>query len=338
MVESIYGRKTHPQFKHERIHFGLHRRASGEPANLRTIAETDDDAAACSNVDSTFLRAEPLEYRKPRAISLPLPTVYRDGSYLRINVSEAFNYERARRRRFSEPAVAWSTTLQRDPFDDDCYHDFCAFPVTPKISINEDNDPCLKTFDVEKRRHSDPLLYTTTNKQDAVFLPSLTSPIKNHHDQVNRSHYDNPLTQISDPKMLQDNYGSAATENTESKQLSYSVATPTRRRKSSLVPIPFGVNKSASRSRQKTDSRRRFSFPLTKNENELTRNLQEIDRSFEITPAHVFDDFLEKELLGPCDFMDVKFNDFSTPQKEEFSEENKTNCENIITQWMKFFG
>ncbi|KAK3746415.1 hypothetical protein QZH41_003079 [Actinostola sp. cb2023] len=58
---------------------------------------------------------------KPRAVSLPLPTVYRDGSYIRINVAGNFNCDsRARRRRYSEPAVPWSSESHRGMVPVDC--------------------------------------------------------------------------------------------------------------------------------------------------------------------------------------------------------------------------
>lgn len=353
MVESIYGRRrtAHPQLKHDKFYFSLgqplHRKASGEPPNLRTIAETDDDAALCNTVDTTFLHADRVDpgndYHKPRAISLPLPTVYRDGSYLRINVSENFNSERARRRRFSEPAVAWSTPLQNDysfnRFDEESYE---WLPTTPRISITEEQKLDLnRNFEFEKRRHSDPLFYNSNNNGRGDNITCVPTTVNSYEKQTNIPYCDNFLTRSSDEKAPPD---SASVELVEKTAIEPKESSRSRRRKSSLVPIPFSVNKTSSRTKQKTSSRRRFSFPLTENEQELTRNLQEIepDRSFERS-THV--DYMDsipnisKERIGTCELIHIKCNnDFTAIPQEEFLEENKASCEKIITQWMKFFG
>lgn len=330
MVENIYGRKTHPQLRQEKTAFfnslGQPRRASSGASGLRTICETDDDSTLCNTVDTSLLSTQQTDgnyTHKPRAISLPLPTVYRDGSYLRINVPGSFNYDKVRKRRFSEPAVplsAASMALPCGTLISGHVYESCTFPRTPRISVNEEIVHHERNFDMEKRRHSDPLLYNT----DSNSKEEECSKFKNEQC-VN-------LTMLS--RNILDAKTPAGGQDVEiaTSEKSPSTTGGVRRRKSSLVPIPFGLNKITNRKPNPT-VKRRFSFPLNKYERNMTASLDDIELSFQ--SRQIDDDPPMEQFEAPFDFIDAKLNDIST-SNEDF--ESPKSCEKIITQWMKFFG
>ncbi|XP_031564689.1 uncharacterized protein LOC116300064 [Actinia tenebrosa] len=340
MVENIFGRKSYPQTKyHERAFlqshaFTLHhRRISGEPPNLRTIAETDDadDDIPSQNLlppTHSDLGVTVLPGRKPRAISLP--TIYRDGSYLRINFPVQPRNEETGRRRFSEPAVSWSSK----------FHSAIA-PLSNDKKLPNDKVSCVakaqeislcsfpQDFQIEKRRHSDPLIYTSDIIQK--FENLTTDSQKNIQDSKPKNAVGNSSTGCSEKN----------SDITESQQPeNVTSAAPTRRRKSSLVPIPFSIVKSCSLRKQKArPSKRRLSFPLSKNEKELTTSLPTLHKL-----AWIDNDMnhygSSNESLKSVDLFIRKdsLDEFDLPAEDDDIPEKKHSCEEIITQWMKFFG
>lgn len=343
MVENIYGRKTYPQTKyHEKAFLQSaaftvhHRRISGEPPNLRTIAETDDDDdddLAESQTSATLLPSIHGDLgatgRKPRAISLP--TIYRDGSYLRINFpAHLRNQGTAGKRRFSEPAVSWSSKFRPGivPANDKklTYDKLPRTVKTREISL-QSGGLTPPTFQIEKRRHSDPLIYSSEIIQKFENLKTDGQQI--NHDSKPRNGVGNPSTSLDENS--NDLSEDQRPENVTS-------AAPTRRRKSSLVPIPFSVIKSCS-SRKKAPSKRRLSFPLSKNEVELTKNLPTlhklawVDNNVEYSYSSSNDSFRSVDLLLRNDSLD----ELDLPEQDDIPEK-KHSCEEIITQWMKFFG
>lgn len=342
MVENIFGRKSYPQTKYQERAFLQshtftvhHRRISGEPPNLRTIAETDDDDDDLPFQSvSTLLPSIQSDLgatgRKPRAISLP--TIYRDGSYLRINFPAQLKNEGTGRRRFSEPAVSWNSKIRpvivSVSNDKKLTNDKLPRIVqTREISFCSGGVTLPQKFQIEKRRHSDPLIYSSEIIQKFENLK--TDSQNNNHDSKQRNYVGNPSTSCDEKS--NDVPGSQLPENVTS-------AAPTRRRKSSLVPIPFSIVKSCSSRKQKAPSKRRLSFPLSKNEEGLTKNLPILHRLAWVD--NNMDNYSSSnDSLRSVDLLIQKdsLEELELPEEDDIPEK-KHSCEEIITQWMKFFG
>ena len=115
MVESIYGGKVFPH-NHDRNSLLLQRRFSTGTSCLQPISEASAvDIGGEAVADRTFLFVEstvtehmPISRSgRPRAYSLP--AIYRDGSYLRIELPDEACLGASQNRRFSEPGVAGSS-------------------------------------------------------------------------------------------------------------------------------------------------------------------------------------------------------------------------------------
>ncbi|XP_032218494.2 uncharacterized protein LOC116601633 [Nematostella vectensis] len=334
MVESIFDGKSFHVFNEPFIPFtveGKRRRScverfSTSPSGLQTISENEDYLRGSTSALCDDTNAEaPIPGRQVRAVSLP--SIYRDGSYLRMHFPAKFT--KGKVRRFSEPAVSLTALKPSLGFCPILEND--AEDLSTESQGNK-SDPAtavkVRSLDLSQRRHSDPLLYTS----------KLNSLIKNAPiADASGKAADKDNNAISFLP-IDDNGGTAESQFRKVKpekpipRKQPATSVNVRKRKSSLVPIPFGVAQ-GQKNKPTVTKNRPLSFPPSKKEETTRKNY----RDLEFDSEGNFESSLDKNIAFTENrFIPIEI-DVGFP-----SEANdvvpKYSCENIITQWMKFFG
>ena len=325
MVESIFGGKaTYPLGCHERNVFHprlADRRLSVPSTHLKTISETGDDnvysATSASLVEENAVIDGPTSYRRPRTMSLP--AIYRDGSYLRIK--RCSNTLSPCRRRFSEPGgIAAQHIIQRlslrssesDESENNSGKRPSVKSMEARYSVRENGFPDF----AGPRRHSDPLRYIT----DSLDRLGIISQEGRQGKTTTKAVTCPPVKTLSDSiKARQPQNDNEQTSKTA----------PVRRRKSSLVPVPFSSmqqHPKASQVRPAFD-RRPKSFPPSKRDGKRECNLPELKTSF-----------LTGHVTNRADGNDWNNNEEQALESDESKEDKYTANADILVQWMKFFG
>lgn len=321
MVESIFGgRASYPLGCHEKNIFQprlAERRLSVPSTHLKTISETGDDnnvsSDTASPVEENPAIDGPTSYRRPRTMSLP--AIYRDGSYLRIKRSS--NTLSPCKRRYSEPGGITAQKiihrLSLRSSDSDESENGSAKRSSVK-SMEARRSVCESGFPdfAGPRRHSDPMRYITesvdrlgiSQERQGKTTKSITcTAVKTLSDRVKQPRNDNEQT------------GKAAV---------------VRRRKSSLVPVPFSSMQHPKASQtQPASGRRPKSFPPSKKDGiKPERNLPELKTAF-----------LTGHITNGTDANDCNNNNEEQALESDESKEDKyTANADILVQWMKFFG
>lgn len=326
MVESIFGGKAaYPLGCLERN--GFHprltdRRLSVPTTHLKTISETADDGVSsivsASPVEENITSDGPMFYRRPRTMSLP--AIYRDGSYLRIKRSS--NTLSPCKRRYSEPGGITTQhiihrlslrSIDGDESENGSYKRPSVKSMDATCSAREsDFSPDSTT----PRRHSDPMCYITEN------MGRLGIP------QEHRGRATKKLVTCPTVKTLSDSIKprQPRTDNEQSSQTAV-----VRRRKSSVVPVPFN-SVQQQKANQSQLSNRPMSFPPSKKDSKRQCNLPELKTAF--LTGHVSnygDDATD------CNNNNNEERLLSEEQALE-SEDKYTANADILVQWMKFFG
>ena len=321
MVESIFGGKSaYPFSGNERNIFHprlADRRLSVPTTHLKTISESGDDSMSLSTSASTEEENTEIDgptcYRRPRTMSLP--AIYRDGSYLRIRRSS--NTLSPCKRRYSEPGAITTQHIihrlssLRSSNSSESENDFDKRPSVKSMeapfSIRESGFP-----DFGLRRHSDPIHYMTENMGQLG---------------ISQEHQGKPSTKVAtcpEVKTLSGPIKARQPQN-DNEQTAQTV----RRRKSSLVPVPFSSLQQHSKacSTQPVSAGRPRSFPPSKQDSKRHCNLPELKTAF--LTGHVAD---------RTDPTDRNNNREHTLESEESKEDKYVANADILVQWMKFFG
>ena len=332
MVESIYGGKApvssdpftcyeanafHPRFVADR-------RLSIQCSHLRPISELGDESTSFSTSDARQRNAEIATalndvhtvYGRSRTMSLP--TIYRDGSYLRIKRPSSTSCK-AHGRRFSEPgARARQPSLHHQSFTPASHHE-----VAP--STGNKDDSLVKYLETPlqahlnnsatPRRHSDPMIYVTDNLERLRISEKAATNEKTRHNQRENNF---------------DSLKPLPPSNIDAGEVSPS-STTTRRRKWSLVPVPFKMVQNQQRASHYQQARRPLSFPPRK-----------ID-SFKQYNLHQATTFSNGKSPTRNAAMDSNNNHEPSLDKRVASETSDALTEtyvneDILSQWMKFFG
>lgn len=323
MVESIFGGKSaYPCSGNERNIFHprlADRRLSVPTTHLKTISETGDDTMSLSTSKSTEEENTELDgptcYRRPRTMSLP--AIYRDGSYLRIR--RPSNTLSPSKRRYSEPGAITTQHI---------IHRLSLGSSDSNESENnfERKRPSVKSMetpysiresglsDFAPRRHSDPMRYLTENmgklgisqgRQGKLISKSVTCPtVKTLSGTIKARQPQNDNEQTAQTAVV-------------------------RRRKSSLVPVPFSSVQQHSKAcnTQLASSGRPRSFPPSKQDGKRQCNLPELKTAF--LTGNVAD------RPKPTDWNN---NKDLTLESEESKEDKYVANADMLVQWMKFFG
>lgn len=329
MVESIFGGKTtYPLGCRNVFHPRLvERRLSVQSTHLKTISENDDDNATSyaddtSNVQEFQNDAEegPICYRRPRTMSLP--AIYRDGSYLRIKRSTPMSCQK---RRYSEPAgLATQQIIHRlsmrsndsSSVSDESENGSCIRPSIQNIEWREIGG-CqdLST----PRRHSDPMCYATEHvKKLGISMERRGKSSRKVFPGVTVL-----AVHSNKPQLRTDN--------------EHGQRTP-RRRKSSLVPVPFSSPITDTRTaRNNTCCSRPMSFPPSKRESKHHCALPPLKPGTCLT-SHVPSE--SDNIAVDWDYNNnngVEENMLESDESNDLDDKYAAN-EDILVQWMKFFG
>jgi len=338
MVESIFGGKaTYPLGCYERnVYYPrlAERRLSVQSTHLETISETGDgndsfDGASTVQEFHHDAYEGPSSYRRPRTMSLP--TIYRDGSYLRIKRGTKTLLS-CQKRRYSEPAgIATQQIIHRLSLRSN--DSSCASDESENGSCKRSSVKSMETASTARessfqdlstlRRHSDPMCYVTEHVRKLG--------ITQEHRGRSRKKVDPEVTVLS--------YGNKPQPPAND---GHSGPRVSRRRKSSLVPVPFS---SPRQDTQKASHYQPFSrplsFPPSKTESKRHHSLPVLNLKTNFLTGH--DGSSESE----CNAMDCDYNNNKqSPGKEQISqsdesedlEDKYTANEDILVQWMKFFG
>lgn len=324
MVESIFGgRATYPLNCHERNIFQpprlADRRLSVPSTHLKTISEAGDDNV-CSSISASSLEENtaidgPTSYRRPRTMSLP--AIYRDGSYLRIKRSS--NTLSPCKRRYSEPGGITAQHIihrlsLRSGDSDESENGSGKRPsvksMEARYSVRESGFPDFGG----PRRHSDPMRYVTESM---------------HRLEISQEHQVKSTTKsVTGPavKTLSDSIKVRQPRNDNEQRSKTAVV---RRRKSSLVPVPFSSMQQHSKASQTqpTSDRRPRSFPPSKRDGKQKCNLPELKTAF-----------LTGHVANGSDANDYNNNEDQALESDESKEDKYTANADILVQWMKFFG
>ena len=320
MVESIFGGKSaYPFSGNERNIFHprlADRRLSVPATHLKTISETGDDSMpsstnASAEEENTTIDG-PTFYRRPRTMSLP--AIYRDGSYLRIRRSS--NTLSPCKRRYSEPgAITAQHIIHRLSLRSS---------DSNESENNSDKRPSVKsmeaTYSVREsrfpdfagpRRHSDPMHY-----------------IIEHVDQlgISQERHGKPTTKLVKCPAVKTLSGTIKARQPRNDNEQTAQTAVVRRRKSSLVPVPFSSVQSKACNTPSVSGRPR-SFPPSKQDGKRQCNLPELKTAF--LTGHVAD---------RTDPIAWNNNKEHALESEESKEDKYAANADILVQWMKFFG
>lgn len=327
MVESIFGGKSsYPLDYHERNVLQprlTDRRLSVQSTHLKTISETGDDSTAstyASPAEENTANDAPTFYRRPRTMSLP--AIYRDGSYLRIK--RCSNTLSPCKRRYSEPGGITTQHIihrlsLRSSDSSESENGFCKRPsvksMDARYSVRESSLPDVTT----PRRHSDPMCYTREN----VHRLGIST------ERRERSPGKDLLT-CPRVKMLSDDVKPKPRSDNEQ------TSQPARRRKSSLVPVPFNSvqHKLKETQTQSAPSRRPLSFPPSIKLDNKQCNLPELKAAF--WTGHR--DVAKESDTTDCNNNEDLVNEEQGLESDESIEDKYTANADILVQWMKFFG
>lgn len=342
MVESIFGGKpTHPLGCLEREVFQTplvaERRLSVQSSHLKTISETGDDSAPVHgpNSDLKFqnvVNEGKTGYRRPRTKSLP--TIYRDGSYLRIKPA-TISSASCQKRRYSEPAVfttkqiihrlARRSSDNNSGFSDESESGFCKRSPAPRDIDGGCSAKSERTrVDLSTpRRHSDPMCYLTEHTTKSGLPMARLGKSKNK-----------VLPEVT--VLSIQSHTPSQLRKDDAAESSVKLA---RRRKSSLVPVPFTLPvKGTQKLENNCSFSRPISFPPSKKESKRHCCLPSLNLKHAST-------FFTSERDYALDVdSDKKNNPQIQRQTSEGGEEDKdfedkyAGNEEILFQWMKFFG
>ena len=307
-----------------------------QSTHLKTISEAGDDVLSDANVVQEFENVAiqgPNCYRRPRTMSLP--TIYRDGSYLRIKRATNTPIS-CQKRRYSEPAgFATQQVIHRLSLrSNDSYsvRDESENGSCKRRSVKSLEAACssrgssLQSLSTP-RRHSDPMYYVTENVK------------KLGMSQEGRSR--------SSKKVAPGEVSYCGNKPQPRTDDEHSGPRVSRRRKSSLVPVPFSSpiqEKQKARHDHDKSSSRPLSFPPSRKESKRHFRLPALD--LKIT-------FLTRQSTNISSanensVIDLDVNNNSQGQVEEKAlegdesakdlEDKYTANEDILVQWMKFFG
>lgn len=322
MVESIFGGKTsYPLNCHERNVFQprlTERRLSVQSTHLNTISETGDEcppSTYATNVEENTANDAPIFYRRPRTMSLP--AIYRDGSYLRIK--RCSNALSPCKRRYSEPGgIATQHIIHRlsllSSDSSESENGFCkrtsVKSTEARYSVRES---CLADV-VTPRRHSDPMCYTRENVDRSGVS----------RERRGKSTGKESITCLKTKNLSDCVKSKTRIDNEQTGQ-------PVRRRKSSLVPVPFHSTQHKTKEAQsKVSNSRPLSFPPSEKIYNRRSSLPCLNRQSEAakgsaTTAVNANEYLVNEELQELD-------------SDESKEDKYTANADILVQWMKFFG
>lgn len=336
MVESIFGGKaTYPSGCYERNFFQtslVEGRLSLHSTHLKTISETGDDSASLDGASNepkfqNVVNGGQSSFRRPRTKSLP--AIYRDGSYLRIKPSTIAAVS-CQKRRYSEPAVFAAEQiihrLARRSSNNSSFSDESESGSCKRSSAQSVDCGCTTRRESTRkdlstpRRHSDPLCYVTehTTKSGLPMARREKSRNKVLPEEAMKSHTASQLQ-----------------ANDAGNGVRFA-----RRRKSSLVPVPF--NSPVNSTRKPRDSKtfpRPESFPPSKRESKRHYSLPSLNLKHAST-------FLKSERDNTWEIGSDWSNNLQIDEQQtcESEEENKdledkyAGNEDILVQWMKFFG
>lgn len=322
MVESIFGGKSaYPFSGNERNIFHprlADRRLSVPTTHLKTISETGDDSTSSSTSASTEAENAAIDgptfYRRPRTMSLP--AIYRDGSYLRIRRSS--NTLSPCKRRYSEPgAITAQHIIHRLSLRSS---------GSNESENNSDKRPSVKsmeaTYSIREsgfpdfagpRRHSDPMHYITENVDQLG---------------ISKERPGKPTTKLVKCPSVKTLSGTIKARQPRNDNEQTAQTAVVRRRKSSLVPVPFNsVQQHSKACNTQSVSGRPRSFPPSKQDGKRQCNLPELKTAF--LTGHVAD---------RTDPFDWNNNKEHTLESEESKEDKYAANADILVQWMKFFG
>lgn len=340
MVESIFGGKpTHPLGCLEREVFQTplvaERRLSVQSTHLKTISETGDDSAPVHGAKSDLkFQNVVIEgqtgYRRLRTKSLP--AIYRDGSYLRIKPATTPSLS-CQKRRYSEPAVftakqiihrlARRSSDNNSSFSDESESGFCKRSPAPQ---EMDGDYSAKSERTRQdlstpRRHSDPMCYLTEHNTKSGLAMARLGKTKNK-----------VLPEVT--VLSIQSHTPSQMRKDDAAESSVKLA---RRRKSSLVPVPFTLPAKGTKKLVNNCSfSRPISFPPSKKESKRHYSLPSLNLKHAST-------FFTSERDYTLDVdSDEKNNSQIQRQTSEGGEEDfedkYVGNEDILVQWMKFFG
>lgn len=323
MVESIFGgRATYSLNCHERNIFQprlADRRLSVPSTHLKTISETGDDnvcsATSASSLEENTAIDGPTSYRRPRTMSLP--AIYRDGSYLRIKRSS--NTLSPCKRRYSEPGGITAQHIihrlsLRSSDSDESENGSGKRPsvksMEARYSVRESGFPDF----AGPRRHSDPMRYVTEGM---------------HRLGISQEHQGKTTTKsVTCPavKTLSDSIKARQPRNDNEQRSKTAVV---RRRKSSLVPVPFSSIQQHSKASQTqpASDRRPKSFPPSKKDGKRECSLPELKTAC-----------LTGQVANGSDANDYNNNEEQALESDESKQDKYTANADILVQWMKFFG
>ena len=337
MVESIFGGKVayplgcyEKSISHPRV---TERRLSVQSTQLKTISESGDDnyqseSTRLAHGFETITASEGLSYhRRPRTMSLP--AIYRDGSYLIIRRASNAPIS-CQRRRYSEPAgLKTQGTIQSlSPRKNDSY----------SVSAEREN-ASWKRSSVESgqgvwrsgvrdlltpRRHSDPMCLVTAEQVE-----------KSPDRQERWSRTVDP--QLTGSSVCGKNRPQMQTDSNQAGRQVY-----TRRRKSSLVPVPFNapvLEVQKARHSQPASSRR-LSFPPSKKESQRHCILPALNLKTGFFAKYISNENKESEIGRDCNNnleLAVDEQPFESENSADLKDKYATD-EAILVQWMKFFG
>lgn len=325
MVESIFGGKSaYPFSGNERniLHPRLaDRRLSVPTTHLKTISETGDEnmslsaSPANAEEEDTAIDDGPTCYRRPRTMSLP--AIYRDGSYLRIRRSS--NTLSPSKRRYSEPgAITTQHIIHRLSLSSsDSNESENSFDKRPSVKSME------ATYSVREsgfrdfpgpRRHSDPIHYITENVGQV---------------EVSQEREGKPTTKFVTCPAVKTLSGTINARQPQNDNEQTAQTAAVRRRKSSLVPVPFSslLQHLKPCNTQPVSAGRPRSFPPSKQDGKRQCNLPELKRAF-----------LTGRVADRTDTSDWNNNKERTMESEESKEDKYVANADILVQWMKFFG
>lgn len=339
MVESIFGGKaTYPLGCYERNVFHprlAERRLSVQSAQLKTISETGDDnnpsgRASPVQVCENTVNEGPSCYRRPRTMSLP--AIYRDGSYLRIkrNTNAPISCQK---RRYSEPAGMTTQKiihrLSLRPNDSYSVSDESANASCKRPSVKSEEAACTSrksSFQdiLTPRRHSDPMCFVTEqvkklqiSQERRERSPRKVVPIVT---ALSVSGQNKPQTQ------------------TDTEQTGPRVST--RRRKFSLVPVPFSSPvQDTQKTRLSQATSRPLSFPPSKQESKQHCNLPALNLKSRFLTGHVSSENEDTTIECDCKNNSGRVDEQPLESDDTKDVEDKYIAnEAILVQWMKFFG
>lgn len=328
MVESIFGGKTsYPLDCHESNVFQprlTERRLSIQSTHLNSISETGDEcppSTYAASVEENTTNDAPTFYRRPRRMSLP--AIYRDGSYLRIK--RCSNTLSPCKRRYSEPSgIATQHIIHRLSLrSNDSSESENGFCKRPSINSLEARclvqESCLADV-ITLRRHSDPMCYTREN----------VDRLGVSRERRGKSAGKDSITCLKVKNLSESVKSKTRTDNEQTGQ-------PVRRRKSSLVPVPFhSAQHKTKEAQSKISNGRPLSFPPSEKFYNRKSSLPELKATAYVskprkTPkgsdstAANADEYLVNEELFELD-------------SDESKDDKYTANADILVQWMKFFG